>query len=55
MISAPDDAYANCEQEDPPPAGNEDKSHRWRKWTAELSTLTMMDTEDLENNQKNWV
>lgn len=35
--------------------GKDDKSHRWRKWTARLSTLTMMDTENLEINQKNCV
>lgn len=38
-----------------PAVGNKDKSHRRREWTAGLNTLTMMDIEDLENNQKDWV
>jgi len=48
----PDNAYANCEQEYLC-SGKQTQSHRQRKGTAGLSTLTVVDTEDLENNQKN--
>lgn len=33
-----------------PAVGKEGKSHKWKKWAAGLSSLTLMDIEGLENN-----